>query len=456
MKLALFILFCAGLFMVVQKALSTPLAYFAFFPFGFLLIFYLYSLRDWIFFFFLCVVLTVSYFFIGRGLPATDIVGLFASTVMCFGLLAYYQHIWENKLRQENQKRQMALEDLTDLQHKHSTRVESLYHLEKQVASLINLFEIARDFNECLDLKETVQILYKKVLPELPFDRAVLIVLKPDETPPSIVRTYLITKQGVEEKGLSLPEGEEVEWLDKALIQRTFISWDSTWLFPLILEGEFNALFIVQGAVKEDLAKFEVLSSQLALQVRKVRLYEIVRELSIIDGLTGVFVRRHFLERFEEEIKRALKHRFPLTVLMLDIDHFKRYNDEFGHLVGDATLKEVAQIIRANVRNVDIVARYGGEEFVVVIPETRQEGAVEVAERIRSAVARKAFRVYDEETKVTVSIGISIFPEDLPKASDSYDPSFLFELLQRADRALYRAKEEGRNRVILHRLLGEK
>jgi diguanylate cyclase (GGDEF)-like protein len=227
------------------------------------------------------------------------------------------------------------------------------------------------------------------------------------------------------------------------------------WLFPLVLEQEFNGLFCVQGSDKQDLAKFEVLTSQLALQVRKVSLYEMVRELSIIDGLTGVFVRRHFLERFEEEIRRALKYSFPLSVLMLDIDHFKRYNDDFGHLVGDATLREVSSIIRANVRNVDIVARYGGEEFAVVIPETLEAGALEVAERIRSAVARRSFKVYDEETKVTVSIGVSVFPQDLGASVKSgYDPAYLFELLQKADRALYRAKEEGRNRVNVYRLLG--
>src|SRR3989338_7198282 len=136
---------------------------------------------------------------------------------------------------------------------------------------------------------------------------------------------------------------------------------------------------------------------------------------------------------------------------MLDIDHFKRYNDDFGHLVGDVTLKEVAAVIRANVRNVDIVARYGGEEFVVVIPETRQTGAQEAAERIRSAIARRSFRGFDEETKATVSIGVSVFPDDVSgSVKGENDGNLLFELLQHADGALYWAKEEGRNRVVLY------
>lgn len=455
LKITVLILFGVTLFFTTQRAVSTPLAYFAFFPFCFLVVFYFYWLREWLFFIFALGLLALCYFLSGQGFPSREVAGLTGASLGAFALLAYGQWVWERLVRGEAARVENTRSELADLKHKHATRVESLFHLEKQVASLINLFEIARDFNECLNLKETVQILFKKVLPELSFDQAELILASPDKTQP-ISKAYVITKNGIEEKN-SLPLGAvEQELLAASVKQKGFSALDNAWLFPLIYEGEFNALFVIRGGLKEDLAKFEVLASQLALQVRKVRLYEMVHELSIIDGLTGVFVRRHFLERFEEEIKRALKQNFPLTVLMLDIDHFKRYNDDFGHLIGDATLKEVAQIIRANVRNVDIVARYGGEEFTVVIPETREEGGVEVAERIRSAVARKSFRVYDEETKVTVSIGISIFPQDLAHSPEGgYDPNYLFELLQRADRALYRAKEEGRNRVIVYRSLGE-
>ncbi len=457
LKTGVLIVFCLALYLTARRAASVPLAYFAFFPFGFLVSFYFFANEDLL----LCIVtlslLCVSYFLRGLGSFTRETVALAFITAASFLFLAYYHRVWEIRLKMENEKEEAAKKDLLDLKQRHATREESLLHLEKQVASLINLFEIARDFNECLDLKEIAQILFKKVMPELSFERAEVVVLTPDKKPLSISRIYVVTKMGIEEKVAPPLGAEEEEWIKKAYPQKAFVAMNDLWLFSLAPEGEFNALFAVQKAAKEDLAKFEVLASQLALQVRKVRLYEIVRELSIIDGLTGVFVRRHFLERFEEEIRRAIKQNFPLSVLMLDIDHFKRYNDEFGHLVGDATLKEVAQVVRANVRNVDIIARYGGEEFAIVIPETREEGAVEVAERIRSAVARKAFRVYDEETKATVSIGISVSPQDLTNPiQDNYDPGVLFELLQKADRALYRAKEEGRNRVIVYRSLGGK
>ncbi len=223
-----------------------------------------------------------------------------------------------------------------------------------------------------------------------------------------------------------------------------------SWLFPLMSDGKLTACLVVHGANKDDLAKFEVLSAFMTLHVKKVDLYETVKELAIRDGLTGVFVRRHFVERFEEELRRSDKYGLPLAVLMLDIDHFKRYNDEYGHLAGDATLKQVASLLRESLRQVDIVARYGGEEFVMVLPETRWEGAVEVAERIRSSIARHNFKIYSQGTRVTVSIGVSLYPSGKVHMAGKNINETVETLIHAADKALYRAKEEGRNRVILN------
>ena len=126
---------------------------------------------------------------------------------------------------------------------------------------------------------------------------------------------------------------------------------------------------------------------------------------------------------------------------MVDLDHFKSFNDNYGHLVGDAILKEAAKIIQATIRQIDFLGRYGGEELSVILTETDKGQASLAAERIRQAVASKPFLVYDEGLKVTISIGISTFPEDAEKVSD---------LIDKADKALYLAKQSGRNKVCLY------
>ena len=133
-----------------------------------------------------------------------------------------------------------------------------------------------------------------------------------------------------------------------------------------------------------------------------------------------------------------MRHKTNISFLMLDLDHFKEKNDRFGHLVGDVVLKEVASILKSNLREIDIIGRYGGEEFAIVLSGTGKEGAFQVAGRIREGIEGAVFKAYDEVVSSTVSIGISVFPDDAVN-SDA--------LIEAADKALYKAKETGRNRV---------
>jgi diguanylate cyclase (GGDEF)-like protein len=160
--------------------------------------------------------------------------------------------------------------------------------------------------------------------------------------------------------------------------------------------------------------------------------------MSITDSLTEVSTRRHFLERFFEEVRRSMRHKANLSLLMLDLDHFKEKNDKFGHLVGDVILKEVAKVLKSSLREIDIIARYGGEEFTIVLTGTGREGAFQVAGRIRQDIEGVIFRAYDEVVSTTVSIGVAVFPDDGVDVDS---------LLEASDRALYKAKETGRNKV---------
>jgi diguanylate cyclase (GGDEF)-like protein len=174
------------------------------------------------------------------------------------------------------------------------------------------------------------------------------------------------------------------------------------------------------------------------------RANEQLRAISLTDGLTHVANRRRFDEKLQDEWKRAQRHGHPLSLLMLDIDHFKRVNDELGHLVGDDCLTEVAALCAAEVqRSGDLLARYGGEEFIILLPATPEEGAVRVAERVRQAVARSP--VYSNERVAPVSLTISVGVACVVPDPDM-EPQ---ELIRQADEALYSAKESGRNRVMV-------
>jgi diguanylate cyclase (GGDEF)-like protein len=182
-----------------------------------------------------------------------------------------------------------------------------------------------------------------------------------------------------------------------------------------------------------------IVAHQLSLQLARVHFYEAVESLAITDTLTGLFVRRYFLELATEELLRSTRHCLPCTVIMVDLDFFKTKNDTYGHLVGDVVLREVSQLLRKNLREVDLIARYGGEEFILLLIETDPEQALPVAERLRQLVEVHPIRAYDETLTQTVSLGLACFPEDGPE---------LQTLIEHADEALYAAKRAGRNRVL--------
>lgn len=183
-----------------------------------------------------------------------------------------------------------------------------------------------------------------------------------------------------------------------------------------------------------------LISSELIMILDNARLYEDAKRMAVTDGLTRIFNHRFFQELFEKEYKRSDRYHTVFSLIMLDIDFFKRINDTYGHLYGDEILKEIATIIKGCLRSMDIVARYGGEEFAILLPETDLASGIQTAERIRRAVESYEFRAADgTEVKVTVSQGVTCYPSSgIEKRSD---------IVAKADTALYEAKESGRNCV---------
>lgn len=166
--------------------------------------------------------------------------------------------------------------------------------------------------------------------------------------------------------------------------------------------------------------------------------HEEIYRLMTVDGLTQLFNRRYFNETLEREINRCKRYARPLALMMFDIDHFKKINDSFGHVAGDALLRQLALAVKPRVRREDILARVGGEEFAVILPEIGLEGARVTGQKIREAIASAPFVFEDSSMPCTVSVGIA----ELDLKND--EPKTLYG---RADAALYRAKSSGRNRV---------
>jgi diguanylate cyclase (GGDEF)-like protein len=165
-----------------------------------------------------------------------------------------------------------------------------------------------------------------------------------------------------------------------------------------------------------------------------------LEEVSITDSLTGLYNRSHLMDTLAGEVARSRRHNRAFTLLIMDIDHFKSYNDTYGHLAGDEALRRTGFLLKESIRSCDYAARYGGEEFMLILPETGAEDGVELAERIRNQIAEKEMGSDGNPLKVTISIGVASFPKD------GDDPH---SLMKRADAALYEAKRRGRNRVVL-------
>lgn len=179
------------------------------------------------------------------------------------------------------------------------------------------------------------------------------------------------------------------------------------------------------------------------LEVTRARLREqniLLRELAVVDELTGLYNRRFFEGRLQYELDRLRRYGMPLALLLIDIDHFKKVNDTWGHLVGDDALRQVADLARSLVRSVDLLARFGGEELAVLMPETRWQGARDAAERIRAQVEATPLAMGQALIHLTISVGVAAVEEGWSGDNE--------QLVRAADQALYRAKTAGRNRVV--------
>jgi diguanylate cyclase (GGDEF)-like protein len=335
-------------------------------------------------------------FLVSLGYPAIWLAGPWS----VFGLLPLLLWRREYEFRAQTlgceQRQQLLGSRWTQLRKERDEWCSAIRKREDAIQQIHQQYGLSRQFLATLDLDQAVQITEEVLAREWP---------------------------------LMTPEG-------RALLLRAVRS--------LVEEGKASSDVLMQGldvtgADPDSHERWGIVSGQLALGLRRISLYRQVQEAAIHDGLTGLLVRRHFRERLEEEVNRALRRGSSLVFLMVDLDHFKQVNDTYGHLVGDVVLREVASLIHRAVREIDLVGRYGGEEFAVVLPESGRTFGIQIAERIRQTVEQASLRAYDEQVHMTVPIGVALCPEDASVAD---------HLIDKADQAMYRAKALGRNRVV--------
>jgi two-component system cell cycle response regulator len=243
---------------------------------------------------------------------------------------------------------------------------------------------------------------------------------------------------------IQMPEKSGIEWLQEIVEKK---------VAPVVmLTGHGNEDVAVEamqgGAVgyipKSKLSKDRLLNTiddavikWTQLQQSRANQEELER-IANYDSLTGLLNRRAILQEMDDQIKRVRRYKEPLSIVMLDIDHFKKVNDKYGHIVGDSVLEEMAKTIGSVIRGTDVVGRYGGEEFIIILPHAEQDAALSVAERVRNAVVAVEMKSSNGDTfSVTVSQGVASYMSN----------EDIYSLIQRADAALYQAKENGRDRV---------
>ncbi len=328
-----------------------------------------------------------------------------------------------------------------------------LYTLEQRRATQLEAINaIARQSTAVLELNDLMEKVCQVIVESFDIDH-VAILLKEDSK--LVMRADVGRLTPVLPLGSALPSGGGL--CGRALMTgKSVVENDvsevigyvaglketaSEMCIPLISFGETLGVLALDSATPgafrpEDEQTLQAVADMCATAIQNANYFERVRQMAYLDGLTGVFNRRFFEMRIMQEIERAHRYGLEMSVVMMDIDHFKRINDEFGHLLGDEVLKQLSRLFQQHIRKPDVLCRYGGEEFALLLPETAGEKAVSVAEKLRQIVAGYPFPGIPRP--VTFSAGVA----DFPRHGRTRD-----ELVHAADTALYAAKEGGRDRV---------
>lgn len=376
-------------------------------------------------------------------------------------MLGQLETLYQNRLEAEKTAvlTQETLKYNSHLKKKNLEIEKVNIQLKEQYEELSALFQVSRSLTSSLDQNLLFEKIFGVFRDSLHCDRVVLLLYQPGtETLEAIKTTGL---DAVTVKGLSFRLGEGISGTVASTMQLIYspdlsvdnrnLSYKGRWVssgsllsMPMVLQNRLIGVLNIHHQKVDAFNQLarqmaQAIADQAAISIENARLYEKTRTLSATDDLTGLANRRQFQDFLQREWAQSRRYHNVFSLLMLDIDHFKAYNDSHGHLKGDIALKKVAALLLQNTRGIDMVARFGGEEFVLLLPKSDKAGSLAVAEKLCRCIEAEYFSGMEESQplkKLTVSVGAASFP------TDSTD---VYELLNLADAALYQAKRNGRN-----------
>jgi diguanylate cyclase (GGDEF)-like protein len=325
----------------------------------------------------------------------------------------------------------------------------------EQVKRLAAMTDLARVFASSLRVEDSLKLILQGIQQHFGFDRVRLYLVEKDRTKlrgelsvdmrgqmKSLRQEEILLEPGVHRfANLILGKGSD------PLLEKYK---DTILYLPLVVSGQSIGLLVVDNLLSqqtiegEDAGLLKSFAGQIALAVDNARLFEEVQELSLYDSLTHLPLRRYFNQRFQEELYRAERFSQPVSLIWVDVDHFKGINDTYGHQVGDEVIKEVGRVILKSLRKIDFPCRYGGDEILILLPQAREEEARMIAQRLSMEIREIRIPVTfskAQAVRVTASMGIATFPTDARSPED---------LLQKADEALYWVKSHGKDGLALY------
>jgi diguanylate cyclase (GGDEF)-like protein len=327
-----------------------------------------------------------------------------------------------------------------------------LYSMERRRAEQLEAINaVAKKTTRVLDLDELLTIVCRLLLDWFHIDHVAVLLAEGDtlrirayegRLTPNLAMGSILTGSGLGARALATGRSvieNDVHGVDGYIAG--FAETQAEMCVPLIIFGEKLGVLALESAQKnafdpEDIQPLESVADICAAAIQNAHNFDRMKQLAYVDGLTGIHNRRYFEMRIVEELERAGRFQGRMSLIMIDIDNFKKMNDEFGHLLGDEMLRAVSSILKQQLRKMDMVCRYGGDEFAIVVPETAGESAMRVAEKLRRQVETHFFPGVPRP--VTISCGVA----DYPAHGITRD-----EIVAAADSALYLAKQAGRNRV---------